>query len=104
MGLCLNISQFKHLLAKVDFDFKVDHLALIYIIKSNQKNKNSKLLEVLSAYLFNLYYMKGREMKLSDFLSRTKVSKSNPYEIIPISVTFQEVLQEKYYILTRSGA
>ena len=37
------------------------------------------------------------------FLSRIKVDKSNPHEIIPISFDMQEVLQEKYYIHTRLG-
>ena len=43
-------------------------------------------------------------MTLSNFLSRIKVHKSNPHEIIPIPFDLQEVLQEKYYIQTRSGA
>ena len=43
-------------------------------------------------------------MTLSDFLFRIKVEKSNPQEIIPISFGLQEVLQENYYIQTRSGA
>ena len=43
-------------------------------------------------------------MTLSDLLSRIKVDKSNPHEIIPIYFDLQEVLQEKYYIQTRSGA
>ena len=34
LASCVNISQFKHLLAKVDFAFTVDHLALTYIMKS----------------------------------------------------------------------
>ena len=47
--------------------------------------------------------MKEKYMKLSDFLSRIKVDKSNPHEIIAISLDIQEVLQEAYYIHTRSG-
>ena len=43
-------------------------------------------------------------MTLSDFLYKIKVDKSNPYEIIPISFNLQDVLQEKLYIQTRSGA
>ena len=62
------------------------------------------MLEVLSAYLFNLYYMKGKEITISDFLSRIKVENSNLQEIILISFDLQEVLQEKYYICTRSRA
>ena len=36
-------------------------------------------------------------MILSDFLSRQKVDDSNPHEIIPISFSMREVLQENYY-------
>ena len=43
-------------------------------------------------------------MTLSDILSRIKVDKSNPHEIIPISFDLQDVLQEKYYIQTSSIA
>ena len=43
-------------------------------------------------------------MTLSDFLSRIKVDKFNPHEIIPISSDFQEILHEKYYIHTKSRA
>ena len=57
-----------------------------------------RLLEVLSAYSFNFSYMKGKNMTLSDFLSRIKVDKSNPHEIIPSSFDLQEVLKDKYYI------
>ena len=33
LGLCVNISQLKHLHAKTDFDCIVDHLGLTYIMK-----------------------------------------------------------------------
>ena len=56
-----------------------------------------RLLEVLSAYSFNLYYMKGKDMILSDFLSRQGVDKSNPHEIIPISFDMKAILNDKYY-------
>ena len=44
-----------------------------------------RLLELLSPYSFNLYYIKGKDMVLSDFLSRQKMDDSNPHELIPIS-------------------
>ena len=61
--------------------------------------KIKRLLEVLSSYSFNLYYIKGKDMILSDFLSRQNVDDSNPHEIIPISFNLRTVLQEKYYSL-----
>ena len=56
-----------------------------------------RLLEVLSSYSFNLYYIKGKDMNLSDFLSRQDVDDSNLHKTIPISFNLRSVLQEKYY-------
>ena len=86
-GLAINIVSFAHLLKRVDFDAIVDHLALVHILKSKTEPATTRikiLLEVLSAYSFNLYYMIGKDMILSDFLSRKRIDKSNPHEIIPI--------------------
>ena len=72
-GLAINITTFPHLLKRVDFDVVVDHLAIMHIIKSKMEpatNNIKKLLEVLSSYSFNLYYIKGTDMVLSDYLSR----------------------------------
>ena len=58
-----------------------------------------RLLEVLSSYSFNLYYIKGKGMILSDFCSRQKINDSNSSEIILISFNIMSVLQDKYYSL-----
>ena len=61
-----------HLLKRVDFDVIVDHLALMHIIKSKMEpatTRIKRLLQLISSYSFNLYYMKGKDMILSDFLS-----------------------------------
>ena len=71
-GLTINIASFAHLLKRVDFDAIVDHLALMHIIKSKVElatTRIKRLLELISSYSFSLYYMKGKEMILSDFLS-----------------------------------
>ena len=44
-----------------------------------------RLLEILSGYAFNLYFVKGKDMKICDFLSRIDVDRGNPWEVIPIS-------------------
>ena len=70
-GLATNIASFSHLLKRVDFDAIVDHLALMHIIKSKMEPANTRikrLLELISSYSFNLYYMKGKDMIPSDFL------------------------------------
>ena len=71
-GLAINIASFAHLLKRVDVDAIVDHLALTHIIKSKAEPATTRikcLLELISSYSFNFYYMKGKDMVLSDFLS-----------------------------------
>ena len=71
-GLAINIASFSHLLKRVDFDAIVDHLALMHIIRSKTEpatTRIKRLLELISSYSFNLYYMKGKDMILSDFLA-----------------------------------
>ena len=99
-GLAINIASFAHLLRKVDFDAVVDHLAIAQIMRSKVEpatNRIKRLLEVLSAYSFNLYYIKGKDMILSDFLSRQDPGDEDTKEIIPISFNMKSVLQDKYY-------
>ena len=98
--MAINIASFSHLLKRVDFDAIVHHLALMHIIKSKTEPATmriKRLLELINSYFFNLYYMKGKDMILSDFLSRQKNDNSNPYEIIPISVNICQVLDDNYY-------
>ena len=99
-SLAINIVSFAHLLKRVDFDAIVDHLVIMHIMKSKMEpatNRIKRLLEVLSSYSFNLYYIKGKDMILSDFLSKQIEDDSNPHEIIPISFNIQEILQENYH-------
>ena len=100
-GLAINITSFSHLLKRVDFDTIVDHLALAHIIQSKTEPVTSRikrLLELISLYSFNLYYMKGKDMILSDFLSRQTDDESNPHEIVPISFNMHTALHETYGI------
>ena len=98
--LVINIASFAHLLRKIDFDAVVDHLAITQIMRSKVEpvtNRIKRLLEVLSTYLFNLYYIKGKDMILSDFLSGQDLVDKNTKEIIPISFIMKSVLQDRYY-------
>ena len=75
-GLAINIASFSHLLKRVDFDATVDHLALMHIIKSKMELATTRIkiiLELISSYSFNLYYMKGKDMILSDFYCNRKM-------------------------------
>ena len=79
-GLVMNIASFSHLLKRVDFNAIIHHLALTHIIKSKAElatTRIKRLLELISSYSFILYYIKGKDMVLSDFLFRKKHDDSN---------------------------
>ena len=44
-----------------------------------------RLLDHLSAYSFNLYYLKGKDMILADYLSRHCNGDEDPSDLIPVS-------------------
>ena len=107
-GLAINIASFSHLLI-------VDHLALMHIIKSKMElatTRIKRLLELISSYSFNLYYMRGKDMILNDFLLQQNNDDSNPNEIIPISFDMYKILEhtlenfcnDKYLIQMQSQA
>ena len=84
----------------MDFDAIVDHLALTHIIKSKAEpatTRIKRLLELISSYLFNLYDMKGKDMILSNFLSRQAYDTSDPHKIIPILFNMYKTLHEVCY-------
>ena len=99
-GLAMNNTTFSHLLKKVDFDAIVDHLAITHIMRSKVEpatTRIKRLLELLSPYSFNLYYIKGKDMVLSDFLSRQKSDDSNTHELIPISFSLRDQVSDYFY-------
>ena len=101
-GLAMNIATFSHLLKKVDFDAIVDHLAITHIMRSKAEpatTRIKRLLELLSPYSFNLYYIKGKDMVLSNFLSRQKTDDSNPHELIPISFSLKSQVSDYFYCI-----
>ena len=72
-----------------------------------------RLLDRLSACSFNLYYVKGRDMILSDYLSRHKQKDLDPSELIPISFcclkTYRSFIADKigkdiFCVKTRASA
>ena len=110
-GLAINIASFSHLLKRVDFDAIVDHLALTHIIKSKMEPATTRikiLLELISSYSFNLYYMKGKDMILSVFLLWQDNDVSNPNKIMPISFDMYKIQEnnldnyDKNYSLNNS--
>ena len=59
-------------------------------------NRIKRLLEILSSYSFNLYYIKGKDMVLSDFLSTQPGDNGDTHQIIPISFNIREILKRNY--------
>ena len=99
-GLAMNIATFSHLFKKVDFDAIVDHLTITHIMRSKAEpatTRIKRLLELLSPYSFNIYYIKGKDMVLSDFLSRQKTDDSNPHELIPILFSLRDQVSDSFY-------
>ena len=79
---------------------------MTHIIKSKAEpttTRIKRLLELLSPYSFNLYYIKGKDMILSVFLSRQKHDDSNLCEIIPILFNMQGIWQATYYNLGKGN-
>ena len=98
-GLAINIASFTHLLRKVDFDAVVDPLVIMHIMRSKVEpatTRIKRLLEVLILYSLIWYYIKGKDMILSDFLLRQNIDDRNTHDIMPISFNLRTVLQEKY--------
>ena len=111
--LAINITTFSHLLKRVDFDAVVDNLVIMHIMKSKMKpatNRIKRLLEVLSSYSLNMFYIKGKDMVLSDYLSRQMGDKSDLNKVIPISFDIKDVsvkscqnkTQDMFMVQTRS--
>ena len=99
LDLC-GFASFSHFLKRIDFDTIVDHLSCAHMIKNKAEPATiriKKLLELISSYSFNLYYIKRKDMVLSNFLSRQNNDDSNHHETIPISFNIYQVLHNKYY-------
>ena len=114
-GLLVNMNLWKNLLKHREFDAAVYHVAVTQILKAKTKPATTRimrLLDRLSAYSFNLYYVKGRDMILADYLSRHRNKDLDSSELIPISFcclkVFRSLLEtqhglEIYNIGTRSS-
>ena len=82
-GLLVNMGLWKNILKHREFDAAVDHVAVTQILKAKTEpasNRIMRLLDRLSAYSFNLYYLKGKDMILADYLSRNRNDDEDPAE------------------------
>ena len=115
-GLLVNMNLWKNLLKHREFDAAVDHAAVAQIMKAKTEPATTRimrLLDRLSAYSFNLYYVKGRDMILSDYVSRHRQKDLDPSELIPISFcclkTYRGFIDDKigeeiFCVKTRASA
>jgi hypothetical protein len=111
-GLLISIQLWQHFLHNTEFDCAVDHQAAVQIMKSKLKpatNRISRLIEHLNQHSFNLYYVKGKDLILSDFLSRVRVEEfDDPYDLTPIACPMDLTepcyyrLETRYKITTRA--
>ena len=98
-GVMANVAVFKHLLRNANFHVYCDHSALVHILKAKGEPPTlrlKKLIENLSEYKFDIYFLKGKEMHISDFLSRHPDDEDSPNEIIPIAFMLQELETDKF--------
>ena len=68
-GLLVNMNLWKNMLKHREYDAPVDHVAVAQIMKDKTgpaTTRIMKLLDRLSAYSFNLYYVKGGDKILAD--------------------------------------
>ena len=66
----------------------VDHATVTQIMKAKAEPATTRikcLLEHLASYSFNLYYVKGKDMILVDYLSHHCCRYDDPNDLIPIS-------------------
>ena len=87
-GLLVNMGLKKTLLRRCEFDAAVDHLVVDQILKAKTEPATPRImrsLDELSAYSFNFYFVKGKNMVLADYFSRHRESDDDPYGLVPVS-------------------
>ena len=92
-GLMVNMENWKFYLGKKDFDAAVDHRAIQYIMQSKELPTTDRIIRILqrlARFNFHLYYVKGKDIILCDFLSRIKADNSDPHGLIPIAFNYIE--------------
>ena len=91
-------------------------MAVTQIMKAKTEPATTRIMRVLdrlSAYTCNLYYVKGRDMILPDYLSRHRQKDLDPGELIQISFCClkvyrgfidDKIVEDIFCIKTRSSA
>ena len=88
-GLLANIHGFEQKLNNNYFEAIVDHKAIDYLIKSKHEPTSTRLvtlLDRLNRYIFDLKYLEGSKLKVSDALSRLySEEKHKISDVIPLN-------------------
>ena len=88
-GMLINLHTWRGFTDKAEIDVAVDHKVVVQIMKAKHPPVSPHvevLLEKMLSDPFNLYYVKGKDLILADFLSRIRSDHSDPNEVIPISL------------------
>ena len=95
------MNLWKNLLKHREFD-----AALTQILKAKTEPATARvmrLLDRLAAYSSNLYYVKGQDMIMADYLSHHRTKDSDTSELIPISfcplTSYYKCLEENAYCI-----
>ena len=96
IGIYANVTAFKHLLRNSNFTLYCDHSALVHIMNGKKEPPTlrlKKLIENLSDYKFDIKFLRGKDMFVSDFLSRHPDHEelcNDP--IIPVAFFMKEIV------------
>ena len=86
----------QHFLGRREFDCVIDHMAAVYIIRGKDQPKTKRienLLEKLQGWNFVVYYVKGKDLKIADWMSRADIKDDDdPRIVVPVSVTIDDLL------------
>ena len=106
------MNLWKNLLTHREFDAAVDHVAVLQILKAKTEPATTRIMRILdrlATYSFNLYYVKGRDMIMADYLSHHWIKDSDTSELIlisfcPMTAYFGCLEENAYCIGTRASA
>ncbi len=96
-GLLQNMKSWQWFLGHNEFDCAVDHRAIVYIMTAKTQNATPRigvLLHKLMEFSFKLSYVKGKDMILADWLSRTGTNTRNPHELVPVSFEPRQIITQ----------
>ena len=98
-GLHKNMVIWQYLYGHNEFDAAVDHQAIVAIMVAKgpiATNRMGCLLEKLCLFPFQLHYLKGKDMKISDYLSRVAIDQNSPHDLVPVAFNPHEMLMSNY--------